>query len=68
MPYIKIFVHTVWATKHRHPYLSDIKQQVIKHIRENAKEKTFLLIILMVIMNICTVSSLYVPTRILPQS
>ena len=39
MPYIKIFVHTVWATKHRHPYLSDIKQQVIKHIRENAKEK-----------------------------
>ena len=39
MPYIKIFVHTVWATKDRHPYLSGIKQQVINHIRENAREK-----------------------------
>ncbi len=39
MPYIKIYVHAVWATKDRHPYLSDIKPQVINHIKENAKEK-----------------------------
>ena len=39
MPYIKIYVHTVWTTKDRHPYLVNIKQDIIRHIQENAREK-----------------------------
>jgi len=40
MPFIKIWVHLVWATKNRKPLLtSDIRQKVFSHIRENAKTK-----------------------------
>jgi REP element-mobilizing transposase RayT len=40
MSYIKIWVHCVWTTKDRVPYLSDqIRDKVIYHIRENAKLK-----------------------------
>ncbi len=40
MPWIKVWLHFVWSTKDRHPYLNDdIRQQVFHHIRENAKMK-----------------------------
>jgi putative transposase len=40
MPFIKVWVHLVWATKNRKPLLtSDIRQKVFAHIRENAKTK-----------------------------
>ncbi len=40
MPMIKIWIHLVWSTKKREPFLTkDIRQKVFKHIRENAKTK-----------------------------
>ncbi|MBT5421139.1 MAG: transposase, partial [Candidatus Cloacimonetes bacterium] len=40
MPYINIWIHLIWATKNRQPFLnSDIRSKVFSHIRENAKEK-----------------------------
>lgn len=40
MAYVKIYVHAVWGTKNRYPYLtSEIKSKVIDHIKENAKVK-----------------------------
>jgi putative transposase len=40
MSHIKIWVHCVWTTKDRVPYLSDqIRNEVIYHIRENADLK-----------------------------
>jgi len=40
MSYIRIWVHCVWTTKNRIPYLRDqIRDTVISHIRENAKLK-----------------------------
>jgi REP element-mobilizing transposase RayT len=40
MPWIKIWLHFVWSTKDRHPYLTaDLRQRVFDHIRENAKVK-----------------------------
>lgn len=40
MPWVKVWLHFVWSTKGRFPYLTDdIRQRVFSHIRENAKEK-----------------------------
>ena len=40
MPYIRIWIHLVWATKDRKPYLDDkIRQQIFTNIKENAKVK-----------------------------
>ncbi|MFZ4400988.1 MAG: IS200/IS605 family transposase [Bacteroidales bacterium] len=40
MSFIKIYVHFIWSTKNRQPFLTaDIRENVFKHIRENAKEK-----------------------------
>lgn len=40
MPWIKVWLHFVWATKNREPYLNnEIRQKVFQHIRENAKVK-----------------------------
>ncbi len=40
MPYLKVWIHLVWATKRRKPLLtSDIRQTVFDHMRENAKLK-----------------------------
>jgi len=40
MSFVKIWVHCVWTTKSRIPYLKDHKRdEVISHIRENAKVK-----------------------------
>ncbi|QNF33735.1 IS200/IS605 family transposase [Adhaeribacter swui] len=40
MPYIKVWIHFVWSTKNREPYLTkEIRTQIFRHIRENAQEK-----------------------------
>ena len=40
MAYVKNWLHCVWGTKKRIPYLSkDIRKKVIEHIKVNAKEK-----------------------------
>jgi len=40
MSYVKIYIHTVWATKDRLPYLkNELRPMIIDHICENAKVK-----------------------------
>ena len=40
MPFVKVWIHFVWSTKNREPYLTnEIRQKVFQHIRENAKAK-----------------------------
>ena len=40
MPYIKVWIHLVWSTKNRYPFLTkEIRQTVFEHIRQNAKVK-----------------------------
>ena len=40
MSYVRIWVHCVWTTKDRIPYLKDqIRDKVISYIRENSKLK-----------------------------
>ncbi len=40
MSFIRIWLHCVWTTKDRTPYLKNqIRNEVISHIRENAKAK-----------------------------
>jgi len=40
MPYIRVWIHLVWATKDRQPYLNKtIRKQVFKHIKENGLTK-----------------------------
>jgi putative transposase len=40
MPFVKVWIHFVWSTKNREPFLTnEIRQQVLSHIQENAKEK-----------------------------
>ncbi len=40
MAFIKVWIHLVWATKNRKPFLvPDIRQKIFTHIRENAKTK-----------------------------
>ena len=40
MPWIKVWLHFVWSTKERSPYLQDeIRGKVFEHIRSNAREK-----------------------------
>jgi REP element-mobilizing transposase RayT len=40
MPFIKVWLHFVWATKDRFPHLKDgVRTRVFEHIRENAKKK-----------------------------
>lgn len=40
MPYIKIWIHAVWSTYNREPFLSeDVRLQIFEHIKENAKSK-----------------------------
>ena len=40
MPFIKIWIHLVWATKRREPVLDkSIRQKIFTHIRENARTK-----------------------------
>jgi len=41
MPFIKVYIHFVWSTKNRHPFLAtpDQRKAMWKHIRENGKKK-----------------------------
>lgn len=40
MSFVRVWIHVVWGTKNRYPYLiNDIKQKVINHIKDNAKQK-----------------------------
>ena len=40
MPWVKVWLHFVWSTKDRYPFLNDeIRAKVFEHIRQNAKEK-----------------------------
>jgi len=40
MPWIKVWLHFVWSTKNREPFLKDgIRTKVLDHIRQNAREK-----------------------------
>jgi putative transposase len=40
MPWIKVWLHFVWATKNRFPFLQDgVRTRVFEHIRENAVKK-----------------------------
>ena len=41
MPYIKVYIHFVWSTKNREPFLNskELRLKVWDHIRENAKAK-----------------------------
>lgn len=41
MPFVKIYIHFVWSTKNREPFLDslDLRKKVWHHIRDNAKEK-----------------------------
>ena len=41
MPFIKVYIHFVWSTKNRIPFLAtkEIRQTVWNHIKDNAKEK-----------------------------
>lgn len=41
MPFTKVYIHFVWSTKNRKPFLAtpEIRQLMWNHIRENAKEK-----------------------------
>ena len=41
MPYLKIYIHFVWCTKNREPFLNTIefRKLVWNHIRENAIKK-----------------------------
>lgn len=44
MPFVKIWIHAVWSTKNRVPFLEkNIRKSVIDHIKENAREKNIYL-------------------------
>jgi len=40
MPRVRVWIHFVWSTKDRAPFLTDdIRLNVFRHIRENARQK-----------------------------
>ena len=41
MPFIKVYIHFVWSTKNRVPYLDtlELRQEVWRHIKENGLKK-----------------------------
>jgi putative transposase len=40
MPFVKIYLHTVWSTKNRLPFLSNkFRNKIFDHIKEYAKSK-----------------------------
>ena len=41
MPFVKVYIHFVWSTKNRYPFLysKELRLQVWNHIRENAIQK-----------------------------
>jgi putative transposase len=44
MSYVQVWIHGVWGTKNRHPFMDLEKRKIIcDHIKENAKEKKILI-------------------------
>ena len=41
MAFVKVYIHFVWSTKNRQPYLNspELRKTVWEHIRENGKQK-----------------------------
>ena len=41
MPFVKVYIHFVWSTKNRIPFLEtlDIRKAMWNHIKKNADEK-----------------------------
>lgn len=41
MPFIKVYIHFVWSTKNRNPFLKtlEIREAMWQHIKQNATEK-----------------------------
>lgn len=41
MPFVKVYIHFVWSTKNRYPFLNtkELRSKVWDHIRDNAKKK-----------------------------
>ncbi len=41
MPFVKVYIHFVWSTKNRYPYLNtkELRLKVWNHILENARKK-----------------------------
>ena len=41
MPFVQVYIHFVWSTKNRYPYLDseELRLKVWNHMRENAKSK-----------------------------
>lgn len=41
MPFIKVYIHFVWSTKNRFPFLNslELREKMWKHIKVNGKEK-----------------------------
>src|SRR5690554_5635297 len=41
MPFIKVYIHFVWSTKNRYPFLDskELRQKVWNHIRSNGMKK-----------------------------
>jgi putative transposase len=41
MPFVKVYIHFVWSTKNRFPYLNsrELRLRVWQHIKENANRK-----------------------------
>jgi len=41
MAFIKVYIHFIWSTKNREPFLDspELRKKVWEHIKENAKEK-----------------------------
>ncbi len=41
MPFVKVYIHFIWSTKHRVPHLEtlEIRNAMWKHIKENAIKK-----------------------------
>ena len=45
MSYLKVYIHFVWSTKNRIPFLTthDLRQKVWEHIKENASKKRIII-------------------------
>ena len=40
MPYLRVWIHLIWATKNRQPLISkELRPKLFAHIRENARKK-----------------------------
>ena len=56
MAYVRVWIHCVWGTKKRTPFLlGERKNEILNHIKTNAKTKIFISILLTDIENIFTV-------------